>query len=109
MVGFQNVQTSEISPQGSYTTYSILNLTILRYSKFEFPLTFDNLRPLWIGRPQGVFFGFSYYKLIILFSNIVPLVVEFTFRPSDLKAELNDQLKVGDEIRAETILLININ
>ena len=64
---------------------------------------------LEVGRPQGVFFGFSYYKLIILFSNIVPLVVEFTFRPSDLKAELNDQLKVGDEIRAEIILLININ
>jgi hypothetical protein len=40
MVGFQNAPPSEISPPGSYTTYSILILTILRYSRFEFPLTF---------------------------------------------------------------------
>jgi hypothetical protein len=29
-------------------------------------------------RPQGVFGGLSYYQLVILFFNIVPLVMEFT-------------------------------
>jgi hypothetical protein len=31
-----------------------------------------------VGRPQGVFGGFSYYQLVILLFNIVPLIMEST-------------------------------
>jgi hypothetical protein len=31
-----------------------------------------------VGHPQGVFGGFSYYQLVIVFFNIVPLIKEFT-------------------------------
>jgi hypothetical protein len=31
-----------------------------------------------VGRPQGVFGGFSYYLLVMLFFKIVRLIVEFT-------------------------------
>jgi hypothetical protein len=30
-----------------------------------------------VGRPQGVFGGLSYYKLVIFFFNIFPLIMEF--------------------------------
>jgi hypothetical protein len=30
-------------------------------------------------RPKGIFGGFSYYLLVIVFFNIVPLIMEFTF------------------------------
>jgi hypothetical protein len=30
-----------------------------------------------VGHPQGVFGVFSYYQLVILFFNIVPLIMEF--------------------------------
>jgi hypothetical protein len=35
---------------------------------------------LWAAnpRPQGVFSDLSYYQLVILFFNIVPLIMEFT-------------------------------
>jgi hypothetical protein len=32
-----------------------------------------------VGRPLGVFGGFSYYQLVIIFGNIVPLIIEFTY------------------------------
>jgi hypothetical protein len=35
-------------------------------------------RPV-VGRPNGVFGGLSYYQLVILFFNIVPLMMEITF------------------------------
>jgi hypothetical protein len=31
-----------------------------------------------VGRPQGVFGGFSYYQLVMIFLNIVPLIMKFT-------------------------------
>jgi hypothetical protein len=31
-----------------------------------------------VGRPSGVFGGFSYYQSVISFSNIVPLITKFT-------------------------------
>jgi hypothetical protein len=34
-------------------------------------------RPV-VGRPQGIFYGFGYYCLVIFFFNIVPLIIEFT-------------------------------
>jgi hypothetical protein len=30
------------------------------------------------GRPSGLFGSFSYYQLVIFFSDIVPLIMEFT-------------------------------
>jgi hypothetical protein len=30
------------------------------------------------GRPPGLLVGFSYYYLVIIFYNIVPLIMEFT-------------------------------
>jgi hypothetical protein len=32
-----------------------------------------------VGSPQGVIGGFSYYLLVILSFNIVPLIIEFTY------------------------------
>jgi hypothetical protein len=31
-----------------------------------------------VGLPQGIFSGFSYYELVVIFFNIVPLIMEFT-------------------------------
>jgi hypothetical protein len=33
-----------------------------------------------VGRPKGVFGGFIYFQLVILFFEVVPLMMEFTWR-----------------------------
>jgi hypothetical protein len=39
-----------------------------------------------VSRPQGVFGSLSYYYLVISFFNIVPLIMEFTFKTSPTDA-----------------------
>jgi hypothetical protein len=49
---------------------------------FEWPTPGRPIGRPGVGHPQGVFGGFSYYQLVIRFSNIVPLIMEFTIRLS---------------------------
>jgi hypothetical protein len=47
-----------------------------------------------VGRPQGIFGGLSYYKLLIFFFNIVPLIMEFTLSSfsAESRIDLADSL-----------------
>jgi hypothetical protein len=46
---------------------------------WEWPTPGRPISRLRVGRPQGVFGGFSYSWSVISFSSIVPLIMEFTF------------------------------
>jgi hypothetical protein len=39
---------------------------------------------LGVGRPQELFGGLSYYQLVITFLNMVPLIMEFTYKMQSL-------------------------
>jgi hypothetical protein len=52
------------------------------------------MRPLGcpgVGRPQGIFGGLSYYQLVMLFSNIVPLIMEFTIDVKKVSSSAADR------------------
>jgi hypothetical protein len=52
------------------------------------------------GQPQGIFGGLSYYQLVILFFNIVPLIMEFT-TPLD-SGHPNLYVSVGQDLQTQT-------
>ena len=55
-------------------------------------------RPSGVGCPQGIFGGLSYYQLVILFFNIVPLIMEFTMNDGVGDAVMDmGKLETGDD------------
>jgi hypothetical protein len=48
-----------------------------------------------VGCPKGVFGGFSCYSLVMLFFNIVPLIMEFTFDFHDFRFRRLHDFRLG--------------